>query len=607
MGRFGILALSLQLLLVLMACGKAPGGGPGGYTAGESSAMAGPESAPGLAATQSPLANPLVWIDQSRDEVVGKPDLVPPGSLAPMEKRLQRWLDLLQHQLELQSPDALRVGGVSIPQLKIRIDPDFGLNASVETVSVCYRVPMRLEATNPVSPPMADPNPGDVDPLILTLGSKGQFTTKGFSKISCLDRMQQSASAHDLLRYWEDHRLAPPCSLRVEEGVLVIGADCPRGPEVVTGVLAGVKLHSVSPWIKLGKGLVEGYENEAELISVLFHEAAHYFRSHGVTAKPRFQYFYRIGPEQYARPQPLPDTSLAALGAEVQGLPPYRTQPVQGQRWHSELISYNRNALDQLILPRCTDSSEAGCGRECAPFREFVDDQQARVQLGRFPQAQLTADGLVQYHRWEDALEQCFASIPLGDDGGNTVSWGQVAKVYWKIQSPAQPRVIGNLLDAVATMSQHLMDRDHLSQQALAKALNQRLGFYTSEEEADRLALEWLGLVGLEPEGALRQWLRFAGWMDPYQQEGPFQFKGSRCAQLYQAEPRWTEEGQDVLVPYGNFTGLHASPCFRAWNLDQRMLHGPKINVNQFVDPATDLASYEILRQQLLHAGENKL
>jgi hypothetical protein len=151
-------------------------------------------------------------------------------------------------------------------------------------------------------------------------------------------------------------------------------------------------------------------------------------------------------------------------------------------------------------------------------------------------------------------------------------------------------------------MNQYLKNRDQEGQRALTKALEQRLGFYNSEEEADRLALEWLSLLGVGPEAALHQWLRFAKLMDPYQQDGDSQFNSDRCAQLFQAVPRWTERGRELPVPYGSFTGLHASPCFRLWNLDQRLRYGPVMNIHEFVDPAADLASYQDLREQVLNS-----
>ncbi len=107
----------------------------------------------------------------------------------------------------------------------------------------------------------------------------------------------------------------------------------------------------------------------------------------------------------------------------------------------------------------------------------------------------------------------------------------------------------------------------------LQAALDADLGYYTSEEEADRLALRWLAWLGINVENSYADWLTYAEAVDAFRQHSDFYFSFKKCIGLFEADPRWTEAGQAVPIPIGSFAERHHSSCFRAWLMERESGH----------------------------------
>jgi len=106
----------------------------------------------------------------------------------------------------------------------------------------------------------------------------------------------------------------------------------------------------------------------------------------------------------------------------------------------------------------------------------------------------------------------------------------------------------------------------------------QNLGFYTVEQEADELALEWLAEFGLNPasmaDGLL---LLGAEWEKDAKDDGGI--PTSACQKIRKSG--WQENGGPVSVPVGNLSDAHHSPCFRVFNIDREIkAHAYKLNKN---------------------------
>jgi hypothetical protein len=131
---------------------------------------------------------------------------------------------------------------------------------------------------------------------------------------------------------------------------------------------------------------------------------------------------------------------------------------------------------------------------------------------------------------------------------------------------------VPTVLAAVDVMNAQMMERDAKKDALLQRALDSKLGYYTTEQEADNLSVQWLAALGVEPQVAIDQWFRFAQHYDGREQESPFSFGYKQCRALYDAVPRWSAEGRPVLIPIGSFADTHHSKCYRIFNIDQVLL-----------------------------------
>ena len=508
--------------------------------------------------TRLQIANALHWIDLSDEEsqrffdVSGK--VLP--ETHPLHNRLQLWVDALYARLESRWPERFRdrSGSFLIPRPKVRLEVSTKPEAHVSAATVCYRINIKFEGK-------ANPAKGPLSKVIL-INDKGSVGVFERSKVACVDRMDQVTRVEDVVELLGTVK----CDVHTEGQTLVIGKDCkiPQDFAASDDGADGIMLRSMVREVTLTTGLFAIMPSEGALVYTLLHELAHYFRSHSLVQKSLFQYFYHRDGSTDQLSQPPRDERMAALGQRLQKLPQVRTQPIEGQTWHSEMFSYGRFLLTSLIEPACSPK-ESPCFQSCKPWISLMQDQGRMSLLGRFPQARLSGRSLEIYREWEHDLTQC-----LGTVSRDRVSLAEVRKVFWRADIPNAVGTDWRLIDAAKAMNQKMMADGNANDQVLTEALQAKLGYYTTEEEADNLALSWLGLVGLPASVAFDHWWAFAAFFDPTSLDSPLNFSLARCLQLYQAVPRWTEGGLPVQVPIGSFSDPHHSSCYRIWNLDQR-------------------------------------
>lgn len=98
--------------------------------------------------------------------------------------------------------------------------------------------------------------------------------------------------------------------------------------------------------------------------------------------------------------------------------------------------------------------------------------------------------------------------------------------------------------------------------------MKNNLGFYTVEQEADELALEWLSDFGLHPS-SMADGLMILGteWEKSGTNTGHMPM--SKCRELRKGG--WLENGKPASVPVGDLSDAHHSPCFRIFNIDREI------------------------------------
>ena len=518
------------------------------------------------------IPSPLDWLDATQaeiysniDAVNGSPEYVPDGD--DLTQRGQFWLDALDSQLRGFYPDLFfdSQGYSIVPRPRIRIMAKAGANAFSTSASVCYRVPIRFAA-----PPFGA-TPSD-DASVIQISPKGVVGQYAKSHVSCIDRTTTAADADLVVRHLQQTVHVQHCSLSTDQGAVVLGQDCHLGSTVQSAGASGIMLEPVSNWITLQTSLLGLMPNDDQLAYTILHEAAHYYRAHGSLDKQQYVYFYHIDAENLASTQPKSDADLNVLGQKLAALPKYRTQPLTGQTWHSEMFSYGRLTRESLVRPTCSTAASP-CFEPCSAWTAIMDDPRSGAQFGKFPQQPLDDVARALYDKWEVSLSQCLAAIAIGDSAlPATVLDAAARKVFWRTgPTQANQAPAATVLALASEMNAQFFARDAATDQLLQQALDQRLGYYTTEEEADNLAQAWLPLVGIAPKSSVDHWATFAAFKAGREQEGPYNLSAKDCLALYQSTPRWRESGRPVPVPVGAYTSLHHSSCFRMWNADQRL------------------------------------
>ncbi len=590
------LARSLGLCLAiagLTGCGRAP--------APSRQAEAWTPLTRDLPPTREAAPNSIEWVEASDQEVaaglgpwVDASDLLPAND--PLAERLQFWADQLDATLRQNYPSRFydESGAALIPRPRLRLLLKNSPNAYVSSATTCYRVPILFKgaATEPAQ---------NTSIKLLQLSGKGSIGIIDRDQVACLDRMQSPTPPERVVRFLRESAMIQGCTYAARGDALELGEDCQLASPARERGADGIVLLPTSNRITVETGLLELFPAEGQLVNTLFHELAHFYLGHGSLRKKGYNYFYRLNEENRLLPRPLPDPALAPLGLALLGLPQYRTQAIKGQSWHSELYSLSLLVLNSLVKPACGDEGSS-CHDDCAPFSDLVLSPATKNLLGSFPQAQLKGEALARYFAWEKSLTQCLGGIRVGPRSeAGIVERATALKTFWLAPVPDPIPENWRVLDLAQSMSQFYFQRDAASDKLLQKALDERLGYYTTEEEADNFALQWMPRLGVSPENALEHWQLYSAQLEGREQDSPFNFTVTRCQELFAAEPRWSEGGQEVSVPIGSFGDTHHSPCFRLWNLDQRLrVRQEELQPSRFEEAERHGGPYKILRHRVI-------
>lgn len=102
------------------------------------------------------------------------------------------------------------------------------------------------------------------------------------------------------------------------------------------------------------------------------------------------------------------------------------------------------------------------------------------------------------------------------------------------------------------------------SENAIAK--QEKLGFYTIEQEADELSLELLSYVGIDPHVAIEALLTLGRVWEQTALPGNGALSVGECSRIM--SKGWKDaQGNPASIPLGDLKDLHHSPCFRAYNI----------------------------------------
>lgn len=531
-----------------------------------------------LEPTRGKKANPFDWVDASMRQVYASVDKVYPNAeylsiTHPKTKYLQAWADRLDKELRDSYPEHFtdHRGVDSVPRPRIRIMKHSSLNAFSSFSLVCYRLPIIFEK-NDLHWPLTEQT-GEF--LMIKIAPNGSVGFYKKDQIDCIDRTDETITADqwtNILLWLTKSLRMENCRAKVTEDGLWFSKSCRFSTKESRQTANGIVIQATTQWVTIFTGLLDALaQQEALVVSALFHELAHFYRAHGALTKSRYNYFYKINEFDHRKAKPKPaGQKINTLGKKLNQLPKFRTQAIPQQIWHSEIFSYNEYAKNLIIDPICSKAS--GCDNSCKDLLNLLENQKFKISMKNFPQSHLDEKEVKYYFKWELLFQSCLDSIYLGNSNLKDHIQTEIAQqVFWLHQKEESSTAPTTVLDLAESMNQKLFEKQQAQDELLNQGLLERVGFYNTEEEADYLSMDWLNKLQLNPKATVDQWLEYAKNRAGQEQSSDYNFSSSKCLELYHAEPRWTENGIRQLIPVGSYSHSHHSTCFRIWALDRRL------------------------------------
>lgn len=536
-----------------------------------------------LAPTRFPNPVPSDWISLSdqeiEDELEGSSttDTYLPTDHAETI-RVQGILDQMYDQLRATAPDRFQSidGRFQIPRPVVRIRQSTSINASVLRLGVCRGTSIFLQSKR------INLTKNEPKNLILSIDFRGRMATYSRHEINCIDRLNEKLSAPDIAHALQDDIEENRCTLKPTARGLEIGGGCIPENVKIPQEISGINLTTTTNLFVMTTGALNQFIRENDLRYTLAHELAHYLYAHGSLVKSGYHYFYHQNALNHAAPKPLADHTLKSIGEKVVKLPSFRTQPIEGQEFHSQMFAYFREAMKRLIEPACSNS-EAPCYLPCEGLRKIQKDSREFRDFGQFPQSDLSDQALEQYWLYEKNFTACAKSIALLDHDAQPekggVSRKKASLIYWNADTAEKT----NLYDLAIEMNRRIFLKDDEQNRVLAEALEQRVGYFTTEEEADNLALEWSANFKIEPDDAFKYWIEYAFSLKGKEQDAELSFGFERCAGFFRTYIDRIYEDQAPLVPIGSYSDPHHSLCYRAYRTLLRLHARYKIRLDKTI------------------------
>ncbi len=454
-----------------------------------------------------------------------------------------------------------------VPPPRGRVYVSAGVNGFVSAGWVCYDFADPTAATTAASTAAADSNAGSK-----LLAVRDETTAIPLDSKACAKGTDLAGL--DAFFSWLERR-APGCRIaRDARGVLFTG-ECPSSWRTEAAAAAVLEAdpkapHGSNAWratrvahvttfaaVSVSTAALERLP-EDEFEALIAHELAHYYRAHATAAHDEYDYFYRVG-EGNSELKPLPDASLASLGAKLLSLGSMldHPRPSPGVR-HPALVGFT-NGLAGVV--REQESPSPACSEFVAtldagtalvwPYVTGADTSEAAARAWAQVDASLSACAetlVVSADRLADLLPYSMKDLATSDPE----AWA----------TTPLPTILTRI------------DARHWEQVAtFERAVEERLGYYTVEQEADDMSAEILTTLGRDSGAAAALLLsQFRARADASGRDSTLLTEmGLATCEAHRARGWRDERGQPVFVPIADFNGAHHALCFRIHNLDREV------------------------------------
>jgi len=524
--------------------------------------------------------------------------------------RLQYWVDKFHANLLAAHPEEMK--DVVKPKVQVIITED--PNAFVMPVPVCHDVKVIIDADAEES------RTNTVDAI--GIKSNGTFGRPMSSRI-CVKGPTDEAFLKQFVADYNKNDL--PCQLTLkstDDQIAIVAGERCSVEEQFAGVAVASKLvrQPVAGIITVHSGIIP-MMNEEELVSVIAHELGHYYKVH--TDHPHdssYDFFYTLKQENPSS-KPTAEGKLNEAGQAAVGvkIPNRRYRKVEGQQYRTELF-VPLMSMGTLINKRQECSTDEGtdaaaCNTACKDFAEYVADRAFRSALGDFPFGPLNADGKKAYKKFEEKAEACFKPVSIGTEKvkqGLEIAEDDVTDSLVIDRNIGMmfngTEVSGKMSGVFESAVKSLEKSEKTLAEPLHEAARKAIGFYTAEQEADELSVEWMADIGLAPTSVIEAEFRLGEFVHKLRtasgaQSLPTEMNIERCKELYKNEWR-DENGKYFIVPIGDYVDTHHSSCFRAFNADREIkAHKLKPAVIRHDAPG---GSWEDMRKAVAKLHEDK-
>ena len=372
----------------------------------------------------------------------------------------------------------------------------------------------------------------------------------------------------ELVSFWNADK--PACTLAEDGDSLVTrGQKCTSDipPADDTAVIAA------SPYIQFSTDLLAELD-ETTVAVVVAHELAHYYRGH-TTARGRAKYGFWYEREDGRKKAPVPAQNAAELDAAYREVV-QAGRPLGGPSFASRYSARTRPFLLTGIVPLLQARTEQGF--VCAAARDAIGGWASTIQQSEVP----SEEDRKSFVAFETKLAACAPRLQLGGDPSATsISAGSVlfaaaasrpgpkAKISMKLGD-----TLGDFLGRFDAVSKEI---DQKAARFTARLKSNKIGLYTTEQEADEVALELATKAGLTNDEVLQGWLAFMGAVDrtyerAYAKEDLDKWRAESgeldaktCGDLLASD--FTKNGAPVSVNMGVLEEPHHAGCYRLFNL----------------------------------------
>ncbi len=482
--------------------------------------------------------SPFYWADSDYatfQSSVGLTDRTPIADTEALTQRLQSWVDKLDTMVRSEMK---RTAGITLvtPKPVVKVLPSGStFNAWVSGTYACTGLQ----------------RPGATDPTTVSLLRANQVYSE---QLTCVRPTWPGVT--ELLTFW--NRNKPACKLSTDGTIAGTGCEISPNPPGEVAII------STSPYIHVTSDLL-ATADEATIVVVLAHELGHYYRSHVSDARVA-KYDFWFDSEIDRKKRPVPAANAADLAKQYDAIVngPGSIQAHVGGRYSPRLRSFIIGAVSDLLAERTEAGFVCAGARDAlGPWRDSL-----RNSFGT------PSDQIQDYLAFEVALAACAPRLDLtGTPGASSLSYGQVlmAVMEGKLGKVTLPfrATLADVLNALNTNATKL---DAKEASLLAHVKQNRIGLYTTEEEADDLAMEFAARIGISPDQVMQAWLRFmqqiVGAVPP-EYRAQYQAEYDSCKVLFDNGFTTTDAaGKKIaaFVPIGNLSEPHHSDCYRLFN-----------------------------------------